>query len=255
MDEIIAIGNQKGGVGKSTSVGAIGACLFSKGYKVLYIDLDSQGNLSYTLRTNNQPTRSTLLDVLIGKVSLEEILISTPQGDLIPSTPLLSCLESRVNDTGKEYRLKEVLIPLRAKYDFILLDTPPSLGLLTINALTACDSIIVPAQPDIYSLQGIGQLMQTISAVKQRANSKLFIRGLLLTRYSVRAVLSRGITELLQDTADKFSTRLYRTKIRECIALKEAQAKHMDILAYAPKSNAAEDYTKLTNEILEQITN
>ena len=135
-------------------------------------------------------------------------------------------------------------------YDYIIIDTPPAIGTLTINALTACNSVIVPAQAEIYSLQGIGQLVQTIQTVKKYCNKGITIKGLLITRYNARAVLTKDMTELLEDTAKQLHTRLYETRIRECIALKEAQASQKDIFTYSPKSNATEDYSAFVEEVL-----
>lgn len=248
MTECIAISNQKGGVGKSTTANAAGAGLFYRKKRVLYIDLDAQGNLSYSLGVGNDASLSCF-EVLTGKSSLEEAVVRTSQGDLLPFSPALSKIDSVLTETGREYRLREVLESIRRLYDYIIIDTPPALGTLTVNALVACDSIIIPSQADIYSLQGIGQLIQTIQTVQKYCNSKLFIRGFLLVRYSPRAVISRDMTELLEDTARQLNTKLYKTKIRECVAIKESQAKHQDIFSYSPKSNAAEDYDNLINEI------
>lgn len=249
MKECIAVINQKGGVGKSTTSNAIGAGLAHKGFKVLSVDLDAQGNLSYSLNANNKPLTS--LEVLTGTATAKEAIIHTSQGDLIPASPALASADTIITETGKEYRLKEALEPLKADYDYIIIDTPPALGTLTINALTACDSVIIPAQADIYSLQGIGQLHQTIQTVQKYCNKDLSIKGIVITRYSPRAVLTRDMAELLEDTARQLNTRLFASRIRECIAIKEAQASQTDIYTYSPKSNASIDYGALVEEILE----
>ena len=235
MLEIIAISNQKGGVGKSTTASALGAGLFHKGFKVLYVDLDAQGNLSYSMGASNRAISS--LEVLTGPATAKEAIVHTPQGDLIPASPALASADITLKDTGREYKLKEALEPVLADYDYIVLDTPPALGTLTINALTACNSVVVPAQADIYSLQGVGQLVQTIKTVQRYTNN-------------ARAVLTRDMTELLEDTANQLQTKLFNTRIRECIALKEAQASQQDIFTYAPKSNATADYRAFIEEVL-----
>jgi chromosome partitioning protein len=250
MKEVIAVSNQKGGVGKSTTANALGAYLFRKGYKVLYVDMDAQGNLSYSMGASNRAISS--LEVLTGTATAQEAIVETPQGDLIPASPALASADAILKDTGREYKLKEALAPILKKYDYIIIDTPPALGTLTINTLTACSSVIVPAQADIYSLQGIGQLVQTIQTVKKYCNHDIKIRGLLVTRYNARAVLTKDMTELLEDTANQLQTKLYKTKIRECIALKEAQARQQDIFTYSPSSNASEDYKNFVEEVLEQ---
>lgn len=248
MKECIAVINQKGGVGKSTTSNAIGAGLFQRGYKVLFIDLDAQGNLSYSMKCENKPLSS--LEVLTGTATAKEATLTTPQGDIIPASPALASADTIITDTGREYRLKEALEPLKEVYDYIIIDTPPALGTLTINALTACDSVIIPAQADIYSLQGIGQLNQTIQTVKRYCNKGLTIKGIVITRYSPRAVLTRDMTDLLEDTAKQLNTKVFTSRIRECIALKEAQASQIDIFTYNPRSNAGIDYKALLEEMI-----
>ena len=250
MKECIAISNQKGGVGKSTTVSALGAGLFLKGYKVLYVDLDAQGNLSYSMGASNKALSS--LEVLTGTATAKEAIVQTPQGDIIPASTALASADALITETGKEYRLKEALEPVRAEYDYIILDTPPALGILTINALTACNSVIVPVQADIYSLQGIGQLAQTIATVKKYCNPALSIKGILATRYKGRAILTKDMTELLEDTARQLQTKLYQTRIRDTVTIPEAQASQQDIFTYSPRSNATADYTAFIEEVLEE---
>lgn len=248
--QTIAVINQKGGVGKSTTAQAIGAGLFLKGNKVLFIDLDAQGNLSYTLGADTQG--NTIIDVLQQEVSPEEATQHINGADIIASSPSLAGADTVITATGKEYRLKEALEKINGQYDYCIIDTPPALGILTINALTACNGAIIPAQADIYSLQGISQLYSTIETVKKYCNPALQIKGIVLTRFSARAIISREVAEMIDQTAAQFQTKLYNTKIRECTAIKEAQAMQQNIFDYAPKSNAASDYTELVNEILRE---
>ena len=248
MKEIIAIINQKGGVGKSTTTHMIGAGLIQKGFKVLYIDLDSQGNLSYTLKA--EPNKYSTFDILDKNATASQAVQQTEQGYIIPASPELAGADTVITSVGKEYRLKESLEQIYDAFDYILIDTPPALGILTINALTACTGIIIPSQADIYSLQGISQLYNTIQIVRKYCNPTLVIKGIVLTRYNSRAILTRDLTEIIEDTATKLNTKLYKTKIRENISIKEAQANQQSIFTYAPKSNAAEDYIALIEEIL-----
>lgn len=248
MQEIISIINQKGGVGKSTTVHAIGAGLQLQGNKVLYVDLDAQGNLTHTLNAANEEI--TIFDVLMKQATAEQVIKHFEKFDVISANANLSTADTTIIGVGKEYRLKEAIMPIKDNYDYILIDTPPSLGILTINALTACTSVIIPAQADTYSLQGISQLNQTIQAVKEYCNPSLEIKGIVLTRYNPRTVLSRDLAEMTKETADKMQTQLYCTAIRECIAIKEAQAIQKDIFSYAPTCNAAIDYNKLIKEII-----
>lgn len=248
MKEIIAISNQKGGVGKSTTANALGAGLFHKGYRVLYVDMDAQGNLSYSMGARAGAISS--LEVLTGTATAREAIIKTAQGDLIPASPALASADLIIKDTGREYKLKEALEPILGDYDYIVLDTPPALGTLTINALTACNSVIIPAQADIYSLQGISQLNSTIQTVKKYCNPALSIMGIVLTRYNGRSIIRREVAEMLEQTAQSLNTKLFRAKVRECTALVEAQATKQSIYSYAPRSNATADYKALVAEIL-----
>lgn len=249
--KIIAIINQKGGVSKSTTAHALGMGLTQRNYKVLYIDLDAQGNLSFTMDADNTGiVKSNSFNLLTKKITAEHAIQKTKQGNIIASSPELAGSDTIVIETGKEYRLKEALEPIQANYDYIIIDTPPALGILTVNALTACTGCIIPAQADIYSLQGISQLYNTIKTIKKYCNPNLEIMGILLTRYNKRSVISREFSEMLKTTANQFQTKLYKVKIRECTALKECQAMKQSIFSYAPKSNAASDYNALINEII-----
>ena len=249
----IAIINQKGGVGKSTTAHAIGAGLSLRGRKVLYIDLDAQGNLSYTLGADATGlTGLSALEVLEGQATASKAIQRTPQGDIIASSPALSGADTILTAVGKEYRLKEALEGLQGQYDYTVIDTPPALGILTVNALTACHGCIIPAQADIYSLHGIGQLYSSIQTVRKYCNPSLKVLGILLTRYSARTVISREVGEMIEQTAGQLHTKLYRSRIREGTAIKEAQALRTDIYSYAPRSNAASDYKALVDEIMEE---
>lgn len=250
MSYVISIANQKGGIGKSTTAQALGAGLHLKGYKTLLIDLDPQGNITYTAGADT--TKPTAYDLLINRASIDEVIQSTKQGRIIPANERLSNLDLELSTTGKEYRLKEVLEPIKKNYDYIIIDTPPALGILTINALTASNSLIIPSQADIYSLQGIGQLYKTIEAVKMYTNPNLKIQGILLTRYHTRTILNRDMGELIEETAKQFDTRIYKTFIRESVAVREAQAKKQDIFTYAPRSNPSKDYISFIDEVIER---
>lgn len=248
----IAVINQKGGVGKSTTASAIGEGLKLEGAKVLFIDLDPQCNLSYLMNANiSGLTQASALDVLQGSASAREAIQNTAQGDIIAASPALSGADIVLTATGKEYRLKEALEAFEGVYDHCIIDTPPALGILTVNALTACNGCIIPAQADFLSLQGIGQLYGTIETVRKYCNRELKVYGIVLTRYSARAVITREVTSMMEETASAFQTQLYKTRIRECTAVKEAQAMKQSIYTYAPRSNASVDYAALVKEIVE----
>lgn len=189
---------------------------------------------------------------MTGNKSAQEVIQHTEGGDIIPAHPELALSDVLLKDTGKEYRLKEELEPIKGSYDYIIIDTPPALGILTVNALTACDSAIIPAQAEVHSLQGLGLLNSTIDAVKKYTNPALIIRGILLTRYNKRTIISQDMKQLLENAAEEMGTKVYDTPIRECTAIKEAEATQQDIFTYAPKSNAAADYTALIEDILKE---
>ena len=248
MSKTLAIINQKGGVGKSTTAEALAAGLSLKGYKTLSIDLDAQSNMTYTAGAKTDG--ATALGVLTGEVDIATAIQHTDSGDIIAASKALAGADAFITNTGKEYRLKEALEPIRAEYDFIIVDTPPALGILTINALTACDSVIIPAQADIYSIQGIEQLAETMKPVKKYTNPALTIEGILLTRYSPRSVLSREVAELAEKIAAKLGTKLFKATIREAVAVKEAQISQQSLYSYAPKAKVTEDYSRFIAELL-----
>ncbi len=248
--ETIALCSRKGGTGKTATAHALGAGLKNKGRTVLYIDLDSQCNLSYGLGAQSGGISSA--EVLTGDATAKEAIQHTPQGDIIAGSEALAGADTNITATGKEYRLREALEGIKANYDFCIVDTPAALGTLTVNALTAADSLIIPVQADIFSLQGVGQLNDTIKAVKKYCNQSLNIKGILITRYNARAVLSRDMQASLEETAKQLNTWLYSVPIRECIAVKEAQALQQDLFSYAPRSNAAKDYEAFINELIER---
>lgn len=246
--KIITVTNQKGGAGKTTTVDAVLSALKSKGYKVLAVDLDPQCNLTFSM--NADSSKSSILDVMTGDVKTEEAIQKLNHGDLLAGTARMAAAESILTQTGKEYRLKEALESVKKNYDYIIIDTPPALGILTINALTACTSVVIPAQADIYSIQGIQRLIETIKPVKQYTNPSIKIDGILLTRYNDRTVLSRTIAELASQIAGSMNSRLFKSTIREATAIKEAQISQMSIFEYANGSKVAEDYSAFVEELL-----
>lgn len=251
----ITITNQKGGVAKTSLTLALAYGLKNKCKRVLIVDADPQSNTSFVLGVDllNAPT---LYDVMTKAKPVEECIAPLEIGiDVIPGGLRLASADIEFTLPGREYLIKEALAKLEEQYDYCIIDTAPSLGILTINALTACTDVLIPVQADVFSLQGVGQLSQTISTVKQYCNHDLRIAGIVVTRYNARTVLSKDIVTMLEDTAQRLDTRLFNTKIRECVAVREAQAQQKDIFEYAPKSNAANDYNSLIEEILEVMTN
>lgn len=249
MTKAVAIINQKGGVGKSTTALELGAGLLLRGYRVLFVDLDAQGNLSYTLGASTKGYNA--LGVLQQPETASAEIQHTGQGDIIASSPALAGADTLITETGKEYRLREALEAVRGRYDFVVIDTPPHLGILTVNALAACDSVIIPARADIYSLQGIDQLSETMKPVKKYCNPALTVEGILLTQYSPRSIVSREVAELAEIMAGKLGAKLFKTTIREAVAVREAQISQRSLTSYAPKSKVAEDYSRFVEELLE----
>lgn len=253
MAKILTVINQKGGVGKTTTAHAIGAWLQKeKKQKVLFVDLDQQGNLTYSLDASHSDY--DVLEVLrTGKLDPSKIQNTAAGFQVIPSSPSLANIDSVLNQVGKEYRLKEALTGLQ-EYDFVVMDTPPSLNILTINALTASEYALIPAQADIFSLQGITQLAQTIDVVKRYTNPDLNILGIVLTKHNSRSILSRDLQQVITDTSIHIHTKVYTQFIREAVAIREAQAMKQDLFSYDSKSNVAKDYDALMHEIWEDIS-
>ena len=252
MAKVITVINQKGGVGKTTTAHAIGAWLqIKQNKKVLFLDLDQQGNLTYSTGASNSDYNT--LEVLVaGRLQADKAQLTVSGFSVIPSTPLLANVDTVLNQTGKEYRLKEALADLDS-FDFVVMDTPPSLNIITINALTASDYAVIPAQADIFSLQGITQLGQTIEAVKRYTNKDLKVLGIVLTKHNTRSILSRDLQQVITDTAIQLHTKVYTQHIREAVAVREAQAMKQDVFSYDPKSNATQDYDALMKEIWKDI--
>lgn len=246
MAKIISIINQKGGVGKTTTTCSLAAALSLKGKNVLLVDLDPQNNASQSLGVRD--CENNIYQALKGESQLLPIEIMDNLS-LVPSSMDLSALENEMNgEPGREFLLKEILETVRfQQYDFILIDCSPSIGLISLNALSACDTFIIPVLPHHLSIQGLSGLAEVAKKIKSRINPKLKLEGVLLTQFSYRKVLHRDVQNALKN---HFKGRLYNTTIRENIALAEAPSAGMDIFRYAPNSNGAEDYLKLCEEFL-----
>jgi len=245
MSRIISVANNKGGVGKTTTVINLGAGLQRQGKRVLLIDSDPQANMSQSLRITNQ--ERNIYRAIKGEGPLEPVEILTGL-DAIPSTLDLSGAEIELaTEPGREYILKELIEPLRSHYSYILIDTPPSLGLLTINAMTASQEVIIPLQAEYLATQGLTRLMEIVEKIQKRLNKELRIGGVFITQYDSRKILNREVAEFIKTY---FEQDLLRTRVRDNIALAEAPAQGLDIFRYSPRSNGAQDYQALTREIL-----
>lgn len=246
----MAVANQKGGVAKTTTVQNIAASLTHKGYKTLVIDLDPQGNLSFLMGADNV-NKPTMYDVFNGKAKIMDAVQRTKSGAIIPANILLSGADLEFTQPGKDkLLLNEMDVFKSAGYGFILIDTPPSLGVLTINALTAAGSVLIPMGADVLSLQGMSQLYDTIEAVRKRNNPDLIIEGIIFTQYAGRTLLSKEFTKAIKGVAKRLHTKVFDTAIRSSVAAREAQANQVDVITYAPRSSTADDYNSLTIEII-----
>ncbi len=249
MGTIISLLNHKGGVGKTTSAVNIGAAMVELGKRVLLIDLDPQANLTISLGIPRQ--KSTIYEALRGEGELVPYS-HKPGMDIITSSLDLSGAEMElINEAGREYILRELLTQVSDDYDFILIDCPPSLGLLTLNALTSSRYVLIPLQTEFLAVQGLAKINQVIDKVKLRLNYELDMGGVIATMYDSRRVLNRDVV----DTIHKyFGEKVFKTYIRDNVALAEAPAQRKDIFDYSPKSPGATDYLELTKEILSRLS-
>lgn len=253
MVKIISVANQKGGVGKTTTTVNLSAIFAKKGKKVLLIDADPQGNATSGLGVNKKLDRS-LYDILINDASAEECIRETniKNLDICPSNIDLAGAEVElVSMLSREQRLKEKLDIIKNKYDYILIDCPPSLGLLTLNALTASDYILVPVQCEYYALEGLTQLLNTVKLVKKHLNKKIVVLGAVLTMYDVRTNLSN---EVVKEVRNFFKNHVFKTIIPRNVRLSEAPSYGMSIVEYDEKSRGAKAYISLANEILRALS-
>lgn len=251
MSRIIAIANQKGGVGKTTTAINLSACLAESGKKVLAIDLDPQGNMTSGLGVDKNELDNTVYELMLDECSINESMQQTVVDNLkiIASNVNLAGAEIEllgIND--KEYILKTAVDYIRDDFDFIIIDCPPSLNMLTVNAMTTADTVLVPIQCEYYALEGLSQLIHTINLVQERLNSKLEIEGVVFTMYDVRTNLSNQVVENVRENLD---ARIYETMIPRNIRLAEAPSYGIPINMYDSKSAGAESYRKLAKEIIE----
>lgn len=251
MGRTIAIANQKGGVGKSTTAINLSACLAEKGKKVLAIDIDPQGNTTSGLGVDKNSVERTLYELLLGEEDVKNTIIKNVVDnlDLIPSNVNLSGAEIElIGIEEKEYILKKIVDKVRRKYDYIIMDCPPSLSMLTINALTAATSVLVPIQCEYYALEGLSQLIHTIELVKERLNKRLTIEGVVFTMYDARTNLSLQVVENVKDNLNQ---NIYKTIIPRNVRLAEAPSHGLPINLYDKKSSGAEAYGLLADEVIE----
>lgn len=253
VGRIIAIANQKGGVGKTTTSVNLSACLAYLGKKVLLMDTDPQGNATSGVGVNKGDVHQCIYDVLIDDVDVKKVIIETKVENLhiIPATISLAGAEIELVSTiSREVRLKRSLQEVKEQYDYIIIDCPPSLGLLTINALTASDAILIPVQCEYYALEGLSQLLSTIRLVQKHLNNQLVIDGVLLTMFDARTNL--GI-QVIEEVKKYFQDKVYKTIIPRNVRLSEAPSHGEPIIIYDPKSRGAEVYLDLAREVIRNV--
>ena len=250
MGRTIAIANQKGGVGKSTTAINLSSCLGEMGQKVLTIDMDPQGNTTSGMGVEKNEVENTIYELLLGESKLEDCIIplNFDNLSLIPSNVNLAGAEIElIGVEDKEFILKNAIDQVRDQYDFIIIDCPPSLNMLTINAMTTADTVLVPIQCEYYALEGLSQLIHTIELVQERLNPKLEIEGVVFTMYDARTNLSLQVVENVKDNLNQ---NIYKTIIPRNVRLAEAPSYGMPINLYDPKSSGAESYLLLAEEVI-----
>jgi chromosome partitioning protein len=250
LSKTIAIANQKGGVGKTTTTVNLGACLAALGKKVLIIDIDPQGNTTSGLGISKADVNNCIYDVLINDVEPKDTILETKVPNLyaLPATIQLAGAEIELVPTiSREVRLKKAIATVKKQFDYILIDCPPSLGMLTINSLTAADSVLIPIQCEYYALEGLSQLLNTIRLVQKHLNTSLQIEGVLLTMFDARTNLA---IQVVDEVKKYFQQKVYRTVIPRNVRLSEAPSHGEPIILYDPKSKGAEVYSLLAKEVV-----
>ena len=248
MGRVISFANQKGGVAKTTTTLNLGVALAEQGLKVLLVDLDPQGNLTMSQGLNPDTIERSMFDVLVHRLPIQEVVHHTEVDLAVSSIDLAGAELALSSMIGRERALEKAILPVKDGYDYVLIDTPPSLGLLTINALVASNGVIVPVQCEYLSLRGLVQLENTLSMIRENLNPDVGIEGILPTMYDSRTLHSREAVEILQEN---FGDLVFDTKIRKTVRYAEAPVKGTSVLKYEPSGSAAQAYRELAKEVLD----
>jgi len=251
LGQVIALANQKGGVAKTTTTLNLAVAFQEEGFSVLAVDLDPQGNLTMSQGLDPDGVDRSMFDVLVHSVPIDDVIQRTEIDLAVSSIDLAGAELALSSMIGRERALQKGLMPVRGRYDYILVDTPPSLGLLTINALTAADSVIVPVQCEYLSLRGLVQLESTLSMIRENLNPTVEIRGILPTMYDGRTLHSKEAVEMLKEN---FGDLVFETRIRKTVRYAEAPVQGSSVLKYDPAGSAAEAYRDLAKEVLDGAT-
>lgn len=249
--KVLVIGNRKGGSSKTSTAFNIGAGLANRGAKVLFLDLDSQCNLTWDVGADKR--KMGAMDILKGKAPIQAVIQHLEKWDAISPGAALEAADLLITGNGKEYIIKTALRSISSLYDYCIIDTGPALNIATMNALTAADGVLMTVQPERHSIEGIGLLYSIIQQVRRRSNEDLDIYGILITRYKTRGVLHRDMFTNMEAIAERIGTKVYRTPIRECLAVQESEDRRTDIFKYSPRSNGARDYKAALEELLKDM--
>jgi chromosome partitioning protein len=251
LGQVIALANQKGGVAKTTTTLNLAVAFKEQGFNVLGVDLDPQGNLTMSQGMDPDTVERSMFDVLVHSLPIDEVIHRTEIDLAVSSIDLAGAELALSSMIGRERALQKGLLPARSRYDYILIDTPPSLGLLTINALTAADAVIVPVQCEYLSLRGLVQLENTLSMIRENLNPTVEIRGILPTMYDGRTLHSKEAVEMLKEN---FGELVFETRIRKTVRYAEAPVQGSSVLKYDPSGSAAQAYRELAKEVLDGAT-
>ncbi len=250
MCKVITVATQKGGVGKTTTTCAIATVLRHRGFRVLAVDMDPQGNLSFAVNAETEKS-ATIYDVLKGDLKASFAVQHRTNVSVIPTNVLLSSIEVEFTGTGREFLLQEALETLKDDYDYILIDSPPGLGVLTVNSIIAADYIIFPMLADVFSLQGINQVYETVAHIRNNCNTSLKIAGILFNKFNPRTKLAQEVYQTALMISEQLNIPVFNTRIRNCLPLSESQSIQRDLVEYAPHSTGVADFNMLVDELIE----